>query len=179
MRFIITLALLLAPTVAAAEAGPVDPTAGSGSAAPGSAAPGSATNVQQIPPPEPNPTPTPAAPASMDPGGPVDPAARKACTDAMNADPRFADAIIRTAEMKIAPDKIQREQLLKDGQTIGTHEAHNAWVAKNQRHVIMAYAAMWVIAAGFVLFLWRRQQRLVGEIQQLRKDLDTATKDDK
>lgn len=175
MRFIITIALLLAPTVAAAEAGPADPTAGSA----GSAAPGSATDVQQIPPPEPNPTPAPTPPPAIDPGGPVDPAARKSCVDAMNADPRFADAIIRTAEMKIAPDKIQREQLLKDGQTIGIHEAHNAWVAKNQRHVIMAYAAMWLIAAGFVLFLWRRQQRLVGEIQQLRKDLDAATKDDK
>ena len=163
MRFIITLALLLVPAVAMAQSG-------SGSDSGG---------AQQIPNPEPNPTPAPGPPATIDPGGAVDPAARKSCVDAMNADPRFADAIIRTAEMKIAPDKIQREQLLKDGQTIGTHEAHNAWVAKNQRHVIMAYAAMWIIAAGFVLLLWRRQQRLVGEISQLRKDLDAATKDDK
>jgi hypothetical protein len=168
MRFIITLAILVSPVIASGDAGP-DPS-------PGSAVPGKA---EEIRPPEPNPTPGPPAATASDPGGPVDPAARKQCTDAMNADPRFADAIIRIAEIKIAPDKIQREQLLKDGQTIGVHEAHNEWVAKNQRHVIMAYAAMWVIAAGFVLFLWRRQQRLVGEIQQLRKDLDAATKDDK
>jgi len=166
MRFITTTLAVLV-TTGLSWGQPADP---------GSAAPPAA---EQIPNPEPNPTPAPAAAGASDPGGPVDPAARKACTEAMNADPRFADAIIRTAEMKIAPDKIQREQLLKDGRTIGTHEAHNAWVAKNQRHVIMAYAAMWVIAAGFVLFLWRRQQRLVGEIQQLRKDLDAATKDDK
>jgi len=173
MRFITTtLAVLVTTGIAFGQ--PADP----GSA--GSA--GSATSsvkAEEIRPPEPTPTPGPPAASASDPGGSVDPVARKACTDAMNSDPRFADAIIRTAEMKLAPDKIQREQLIKDGQTIGTHEAHNAWVAKNQRHVIMAYAAMWVIAAGFVLFLWRRQQRLVGEIHQLRKDLDAATKDDK
>jgi hypothetical protein len=172
MRFITTtLAVLVTTGLAFAPAWGQSGSAGSAGS--------SAVSAEQIRPPEPNPTPAPPAASASDPGGPVDPVARKACTDAMNADPRFADAIIRTAEMKIAPDKIQREQLVKDGHTIGTHEAHNAWVAKNQRHVIMAYAAMWVIAAGFVLFLWRRQQRLVGEIQQLRKDLDGATKDDK
>jgi CcmD family protein len=40
--------------------------------------------------------------------------------------------------------------------------------------VILAYAAMWVIAAGFVLFLWRRQQALRSEIERLRRDLDAA-----
>jgi hypothetical protein len=45
--------------------------------------------------------------------------------------------------------------------------------------VIMAYAAMWIIAAGFVIFLWMRQQALRNEIAQLKVDLDAATKDGK
>ena len=175
MRFIVTLAIILAPLIASAQSGSADPTgaaAGSGSGV---------TDVTAVPAPvDPSRVPAASPPApGMSGDGVGDPAARKACTDAMNADPRFADSIIRIAEIKIAPDKIQREQLVKDGMTIGLHEQHNAWVAKNQRHVILAYAAMWVLAAGFVLFLWRRQQRLVGDIQQLRRDLEAATKDDK
>jgi CcmD family protein len=40
--------------------------------------------------------------------------------------------------------------------------------------VIYAYAAMWIIAAGFVVFLWRRQRGLEAEIEHLRRDLDAA-----
>ena len=38
---------------------------------------------------------------------------------------------------------------------------------------------MWVIAALFLLYLLRRQQRLKAEIAQLRHDLDAAAKDGK
>ena len=40
----------------------------------------------------------------------------------------------------------------------------------------MAYAAMWVIAAMFLMFLWRRQQALKGEIANLKRDLEAAAK---
>jgi hypothetical protein len=50
-------------------------------------------------------------------------------------------------------------------------------VAVNKRHVILAYGAMWVIAAAFVLVLWRRQQGLKAQIADLKKDLDAAVKD--
>jgi len=42
--------------------------------------------------------------------------------------------------------------------------------------VILAYAAMWLLSVGFVLFLWRRQQGLRVEIGQLRRDLEAASK---
>ena len=89
--------------------------------------------------------------------------ARQACVDAMNADPMFANSIIKIA----------------NEQTAETHmRAANA-VAKNEHHVILAYAAMWVVAALFVIFLWRRQQALNAEIAALRRDLDAATKEGK
>ena len=96
--------------------------------------------------------------------GVADPAAaRKACTDAMNADPMFANSIIQIA----------------NAQTAKTHADAAEAVAKNERHVILAYAAMWIVAAGFVIFLWRRQQMLRLEISTLRRDLESATKEAK
>jgi cell division protein FtsL len=102
-------------------------------------------------------TPTPAAP-------PAD--ARAACTRAMNADPTFAASIV-----KIADEKAQAQ---RDADTVAAHTDAYAHVQKNEKHVIYAYAAMWIVAAGFVIFLWRRQQVLQLEIASLRRDLEAA-----
>lgn len=141
MRTILTVIVLCFAGVAAAQPAP----AGAGSAAP---APAGSAMV--------------AGPE----GHPVDAATaakRKACADAMNADPSFALAIVETVNKKTAAQHVEAA----------------GKIAKNERHVILAYAAMWVVAAAFVLFLWRRQQHLKTEIAQLRRDLDVATKDGK
>lgn len=95
---------------------------------------------------------------------PVSPA-RQACVDAMNADPEFAKSIVATVDKQI------------DQRTIDAHEAAAKQIAENERHVIFAYAAMWVIAVLFVVFLWRRQQALKTELASLRKDLEAAAKE--
>lgn len=95
---------------------------------------------------------------------PATDAARKACTEAMNADPAFAKSIVATIDKQI------------DQRTIDAHTQASDQIAENERHVIFAYAAMWVIAALFVVFLWRRQQVLRSEIAQLRKDLEATGK---
>jgi hypothetical protein len=87
-------------------------------------------------------------------------AARQCCTAAMNADPTFAKSIGETFDKQL------------DQKTIAAHQAAQDQIAENQLHVILAYAAMWILAAGFVVFLWRRQQVLRAEIAQLRKDLE-------
>jgi hypothetical protein len=94
------------------------------------------------------------------------PDARKMCTEAMNADPQFAAAIVKVADEKAAAQR--------DADTLATHQDAVARVQKNERHVVYAYAAMWIVAAAFVLFLWRRQQALNAEIASLRRDLDAA-----
>ena len=91
--------------------------------------------------------------------------ARKACTDAMNADPAFAKSILATVDKQI------------DAQTLAAHQEAQEHIARNERHVVLSYAALWVIAAGFVMFLWRRQIGLRREIAQLRRDLEEAGKD--
>lgn len=165
MKTILLLCILASPAFAqpgsAAGSGSAAPAAGSatgsGSAATGSAAdPGPAT-----PPPPPAPT------------GP-NPEARAACVAAMNADEKFADSVIKIAENKLN-DKMNSEQVLKDLCTIRHHQESQDEVATNKRHVLFAYMAMWLVAAGFVIYLWRKQQALKAEIVNLRRDLDAAT----
>lgn len=114
--------------------------------------------------------PAPPAPPPPLPDKP-DAAITKTCTDAMNADPAFALKIVAIADEAAAKKRLQAD--------LEQHEIAAAAVAKNQKHVILAYAAMWIIAAAFVMFLWRRQQLLRGEIAQLKADLDAATKEGK
>ncbi|MEO7092463.1 MAG: hypothetical protein ABI175_04375, partial [Polyangiales bacterium] len=96
----------------------------------------------------------------MQPPEPTPEELRKICADAMNKSPGFAEDIVKTI----------------NEDTYRQHEKATAAVAKNEKHVIMAYAAMWVIAAMFLIFLWRRQQVLKGEIANLKRDLEAAAK---
>ena len=94
----------------------------------------------------------------------------------MNANEGFARSIIQKA---IDTDRVSVNAMCADVDTVQTHQDAVAHVEKNERHVIGAYAAMWVISALFLLYLLRRQQRLKAEIEQLRRDLDAAAKDAK
>ena len=94
---------------------------------------------------------------------PADVAAR--CRDAMNSDPVFAKSIT---------DKVDDTRI--DQKLLDTHVEANARVQKNEAHVIYAYAALWVIAALFVIFLFFRQLALKAEIATLRRDLEAAAK---
>ena len=87
---------------------------------------------------------------------------RKTCTDAMNKDPSFANDVIRIANEDTARMHIQAADR----------------VARNEQHVIAAYAAMWIAAVVFLAFLWRRQQGLKAQIARLTHDLEAALKDD-
>jgi len=112
--------------------------------------------------------PPPAAPATPPPAAQAQPApdARRLCAAAMNADPQFAAEIIKIADEKAAKQR--------DADTLAAHTDANAHVQKNERTVIYGYAAMWIVAAAFVIFLSRRQQALKTEIANLRRDLEAA-----
>ena len=111
----------------------------------------------------------PQVPASERPGHPTYNAsdARKACVDAMNADPVFAQDIIATVDKKA-------DQKIIDAEMFAAKR-----IQTNEKHVIYAYAAMWIVAALFLGFLWTRQQALKAEIAKLRRDLDDKADDDK
>ncbi len=140
---------------------------GSGSAV---AASGSGSAVANVAAPAPTPMPTePVAPAV-----PSASQLRATCTAAMNADPQFAQDLLRVLDEKRVVELAKAQEKFASIQI----EA-GARVAKNQRHVIMAYAVMWIAAAMFVLFLWRRQKSLRDQIDGLRSDLASALKDPK
>ena len=106
------------------------------------------------------PTSTPAA---------TDPAAqRAACTELLLANRAAADEIFATVNAE------QAKQLI-DARGESHQRAAKA-IAKNQRHVILAYAAMWILAVGFVTLLWLRQAKLRRQIESLRAELERATK---
>ncbi|MEO8549680.1 MAG: hypothetical protein ABI678_06895 [Kofleriaceae bacterium] len=109
-----------------------------------------------------DPAPVPAAGEPLPPppaAAPAKPDLRRVCVEAMNADPVFAQSIVTTADKQI------------DQKTIDAHKDALAHIQKNEKHVIYAYAAMWVIAAMLVAFLFLRQQALKAEIANLRRDL--------
>ena len=98
------------------------------------------------------------------------PTARKACTDAMNADPKFAEEIVAST------DAAKRDNA--DVEIAQLHQDAADKVARNEQHVILAYAAMWIAAAVFLGFLWKRQRALKDQIARLSADLEKALAED-
>jgi hypothetical protein len=98
------------------------------------------------------------------PAAPVPTAAEQQCRDALNANPDFKKSIANTIGIQL------------DEEWLKVHQDADAQVKMNERHVVYAYAAMWIVAALFVIYLVFRQQALKAEIATLRKDLEAAAK---
>jgi cell division protein FtsL len=47
----------------------------------------------------------------------------------------------------------------------------------NRKHVVMAYAALWILVALFVVFMWLKQKDLKTEIARLEREVRAATQD--
>jgi hypothetical protein len=94
------------------------------------------------------------APAGLD-------VAKQQCTAAMN-DPKYKESLQHFIDQQL------------DQKTIDAHNDAYHHIQKNENHVIYAYAALWVIAALLVGFLFLRQQALKTEIQALKRDLSRA-----
>lgn len=107
--------------------------------------------------------------------------AKAICTQALQQDALFAAWVLEKGyEVQSARcmdlDAVGAKRRLELDQQ--QHDTAHAAVQKNERHVIMAYIAMWLCAVGFVVFLWMRQQKLLTEIKSLRSQLDAAVKDE-
>ena len=59
------------------------------------------------------------------------------------------------------------------------HRDESATFTRNNEHVVIAYAAIWVLTIGFVVLLFLRQGKLKEEIARLHRELGKAIKDDK
>ena len=59
------------------------------------------------------------------------------------------------------------------------HERESATFTRNNKHVVIAYAAIWVLTIGFVVLLFLRQGKLKEEIARLHRELGKAIKEEK
>jgi hypothetical protein len=94
--------------------------------------------------------------------------------DAINADPAWTAELRTKVETLISTgfhDKLKADSRAR-------HDEDSRLIARNQRHVFLAYAAMWILAMGFVVLMWRRQVGLRGQLQQLKGELEAALKSD-
>lgn len=92
--------------------------------------------------------------------------------------PYQAPADVRAqCDAELAKDATWRAQLEEEF-IYEFHDQQSTVLLNNKRHVVMAYAAIWILTIGFVVITWLRQRRLTDEITRLRAEVDRATKDD-
>lgn len=163
------LVMLAAVGSAAAQPGPTPtpaPAAGS-AAAPAAGDTGSAAAAPA--PTEPTPTAAPTAPPVAQP--PAAEPARNAGTASYHSPMRGA------CEDELAKDHDWFDNLksrLSEHININVHKDAVRYATTNNRHVVMAYAAFWLLTVGFVLVMWRRQRALAAEIARLEQELSRA-----
>ncbi len=97
---------------------------------------------------------------------------REACTEAMRHDLAWRSQI-RTKHLLPQVRAEIRAELRPD-----VHAEDTALILKNRRHVVMAYAALWIIVVIFVVALWIRQRNLFREIGELETQLARAIAED-
>lgn len=56
------------------------------------------------------------------------------------------------------------------------HDEDARLMARNHRHVVIAYAALWILAVVFLVLLFLRQRSLTAEIARLSTELDRAVR---
>lgn len=76
-------------------------------------------------------------------------------------------------EAELAKDRGWNAEL-KDSLRPSVHEAEAALIQKNKKHVVMAYAAIWILTVVFVILLWFRQRRLLAELAALEAKVAKA-----
>ena len=93
--------------------------------------------------------------ATTTPAAPYESPQRAACDAELAKDPRWS------AE-------------LEAGYIKKFHEDQARIVTANNRHVVLAYGALWVLTAGFLAMMFARQRTLVAEIARLENDVKKA-----
>jgi CcmD family protein len=88
--------------------------------------------------------------------------------------PRSYQSPMRTqCEAELAKDKGWNAELRLSLRP-EVHEEEASLITRNNKHVVMAYAAIWILTVGFVVLLWFRQRRLLAELDALEKKVAKA-----
>lgn len=111
--------------------------------------------------------PTPAPPAAPAPGAP-----------AATTPPPYESPHRQMCAEEIEKDAGWKADISKNF----LREAHRTAaesIQRNERHVFLAYGAIWILVAGLVGFMWYRQARLAREIRRLEEELRKLEDEDK
>jgi len=77
-------------------------------------------------------------------------------------------------EDEFRKDKVWQAQwksVLKKDLKPEVHETESRRFATNNKHVVMAYVAIWLIVVGLFVMMWLRQSKLMEEISRLESEL--------
>jgi hypothetical protein len=79
-------------------------------------------------------------------------------------------------EAELAKDQLWSAEL-EESVRPAVHEADAAVMLKNKKHVVMAYAALWILTVAFLVLLWLRQRKLVAELDRLEAKVAKAAQE--
>ncbi len=79
-------------------------------------------------------------------------------------------------EDELRKDDAWRASLEKQLRLKVEKEDHDL-IARNHKHVFMAYSALWIIIVALVVAMWRKQRALRVEIERLQRDVERATEE--
>lgn len=151
-------ALLISSAAAQPAPAPAAATTAAPTAAPAAAQPGDAA--------APVAPAAPAAPAASEmpvagtpPGTPA--TLKDTCMAAINNDQQWTDELAAVIEKSVR---------------YKVHNEEAELIAMNKRHVVMAYAVLWLFSIAFLFAQWRRQQALKQQIESLKSELAAAVK---
>ncbi|WP_428263766.1 hypothetical protein [Haliangium sp.] len=98
-----------------------------------------------------------------------------AVAEGAGAEP-YHSAMRPQCEDELIKDATWRAEL-KQQLTPEIHQEDANQMLTNRYHVVMAYALLWIVMLGFVVFMWVRQRGLSAEIARLERELAEAAKD--
>jgi hypothetical protein len=106
---------------------------------------------------------------------PAGPYIKLECPDLGDQTPKVAS---RDACHEVASQDKKMFARLKNVLRADIHGEDGRLMARNYKHVIMAYAALWILAVVFLCLLFIRQRALTAEIVQLKHELARALVDE-
>ena len=89
----------------------------------------------------------------------------------------FTSPIRDQCQADLRKDHTWRAQLEEELRS-KVHQADANLMMTNKKHVVMAYAALWIIVVLFVMFMWIRQGDLKKQIARLEQDIAAAEADE-
>ena len=85
----------------------------------------------------------------------------------------YQSSMREQCEAELARDKGWLAELQNEMRP-AVHQADANIIARNKKHVVMAYAALWGLTVVFVVLMWLRQRRLLAEMNRLAQQIAKA-----